>query len=526
MSTPFLGDSSVKIHTLNLALLGWAAISLLACNSAAGQSKGAALADETLRREAEVAMKLAATYFRQQVAAHSGYVYHYLPTLERRWGEGEATRDQVWVQPPGTPAVGLAYLAAYRATDDEYYLDAVRDVAQSLLYGQLKSGGWRNSIDFDPQGKLVADYRHLNASKKNNRSSLDDGQTQTAIQFLVLADEALQFSDPAIHEAAQYALASLLNAQFPNGAFPQGWIGPVVDGVAETEPKLAAGDAADAATVRASYPDYDWRSEGRVKEYWDLYTLNDDLAATIAPVFIEAHRIYQDPRCLDALKRLGDFLIAAQMPEPQPAWAQQYTYAMHPAWARKFEPPAISGSESQGVIRVLMDIYRITGDVKYLAPIEPALAYLERSQLPDGRLARFYELQTNKPLYMYREGDVYTLTYQDDRLPSHYGWKIASRVSRLLDEYRKLRNNEPSSGTGMEPGSVKQRSTPKKLSPSIEREVRSVLAALDDQHRWLLTVEDEKLVGQLRLAKGEQLISSQLFIDNMRVLAEYLEASR
>ena len=62
-----------------------------------------------------------------------------------------------------------------------------------------------------------------------------------------------------------------------------------------------------------------------------------------------------------------------------------------------------------------MKIYRVTGDKKYLEPIPRALAYLKKSRLPDGRLARYYELKTNRPLYMTRDGDEYSLTYDDSQ---------------------------------------------------------------------------------------------------------------
>jgi PelA/Pel-15E family pectate lyase len=72
----------------------------------------------------------------------------------------------------------------------------------------------------------------------------------------------------------------------------------------------------------------------------------------------------------------------SQMPDPQPAWAQQYDANMHPAWARVFEPPSVTGGESQGIMRMLMVLYRETGDKKYLEPIPRALAYLKKSILP------------------------------------------------------------------------------------------------------------------------------------------------
>ena len=54
---------------------------------------------------------------------------------------------------------------------------------------------------------------------------------------------------------------------------------------------------------------------------------------------------------------------------------------MHPAWARVFEPPSVTGGESQGILRTLMVLYRETGNRKYLEPIPRALAYLKRSVL-------------------------------------------------------------------------------------------------------------------------------------------------
>jgi len=61
-------------------------------------------------------MRKAATFFRTKAASHGGYVYYYAPDLSWRRGEGKATNEQIWVQPPGTPTVGLAYLKAFEAT--------------------------------------------------------------------------------------------------------------------------------------------------------------------------------------------------------------------------------------------------------------------------------------------------------------------------------------------------------------------------------------------------------------------------
>ena len=46
--------------------------------------------------------------------------------------------------------------------------------------------------------------------------------------------------------------------------------------------------------------------------------------------------------------------------------AQQYDREMHPVWDRKFEPPAITGLESQDALETLLLLARKTGDRKYL----------------------------------------------------------------------------------------------------------------------------------------------------------------
>lgn len=458
---------------------------VLAASPAVGQT-----ADEGLRNEARQGLRRACAFYRTEVASHGGYAYYYSEELSRRWGEGEVDLETIVVQPPGTPTVGTAYLKAYEATGERFYLDAARDAAGALVEGQLVSGGWSQVIHFGP-AKRLGNYRTRKGGKMNN-SSLDDDQTQSALRMLMQADRALGFQDARIHEAARFGLDALLAAQFPNGAFPQVWTQP-----ASPQPVL-----------QASYPEYDWRTEGRLKNYWDYYTLNDGLAGTVAETLIAAHEVYGDPRYRAALVRLGDFLLAAQMPAPQPAWCQQYNYAMQPIWARKFEPPSITGSESQDVMRTLVTIARQTGQRKYLEAIPPAVAYFRTSLLPDGQLARFYELRTNRPLYM--DAD-YRLTYDDSHAPSHYGWKAPARLDAVERAYQAaLADLRP-----LAPRTAK-------VSPG---EVRRILDALDAQGRWVSTAAGERLTGQPKFPAGSRYLSSAAFSRNVQRLSAYLTES-
>ncbi len=444
-------------------------------------------ADEPSRDAALAAMLKAGQAFHQRIARHGGYVYYSSTDLSVRYGEGLAGPDQIWVQPPGTPTVGTAFLTAWKATGEAVFRDAAIDAGRALAYGQLKSGGWTNAIDFKLKGERVALYRN-GKGKGRNYSTLDDGITQSALTFLMNLDEALEFQDAEIHACAQSAFESLLAAQFPNGGFPQVWSGP-----AESRP-----------VVKANYPDYDWRTENRIKEYWNEYTLNDGVAGHVARTLQTAKRIYKDDRADKALRKLGDFLILAQMPEPQPAWAQQYDRRMRPVWARKFEPPAITGHESQDAMETLLLLHEFTGEEKYLEPIPRALTYLEKSLLPDGRLARYYELKTNKPLYM---TENYELTHDDANVPRHYGWKVSSRLAVIKARYDAARAGK--------------RVEVKAGRPS-GRRVAETIASLNDEGFWVSKADGERLTGQPRFQARQEYLSSELFSRNLMLLSDYV----
>ncbi len=471
----------------NFMLCFWALI-LLAGLPASGQQPDASQITKILKK--------AVTFYREKVARNGGYVYYTAPDFSWRHGEGPAEESQIWVQPPGTPTVGLAYLAAFEATSDEYYLSSAIETGQALCYGQLESGAWTNSVCFDPSSPLCGKYRN-GKGKGKNFSTLDDGISQSAIEFLIGLDAATGFKKTKHQEAVKIALEALLKAQFPNGAFPQGW-------------DETPADTGNTTAKRGNFPKYNWRTEGRVKDYWDAYTLNDDLALSVTRTLLTAHRVYQDDRYLAALKRFGEFLILSQMPEPQAGWAQQYNYELQPIWARKFEPPAISGRETEGVVAALMQIAVASKDKKYLEPIPAAIAWLKRSALPDGKMARYYELETNRPLYMSRQGKDYSLTYDDSDLPDHYGWKNVSKVAHLEAGIRAIYDRKPL------PDPIFALDLP-------DPKIAVIIADLSADGSWISTFSNEQLAGQPKFRSGDRYINSAVFSRNVELLASHLK---
>src|SRR5687767_11583610 len=106
-------------------------------------------AENALDREARDALRRGTTHF-QSISTRGGYLWWYSEDLQERAGENRATETQIWVQSPGTPAVGLVFLRAFEVTKEAQYLDAAQRAAEALAWGQLESGGWTYLIDFDP----------------------------------------------------------------------------------------------------------------------------------------------------------------------------------------------------------------------------------------------------------------------------------------------------------------------------------------------------------------------------------------
>jgi PelA/Pel-15E family pectate lyase len=402
------------------------------------------------------------------------------------------------VQPPGTPTVGEGLLEAWLTCGDPTLRSAAVDAGHHLVNGQLLSGGWDYRIETDPAKRKTYAYRIAGNPEGRNRTTLDDNTTQSALRFLMHLDRALGYRDKQVHFAVEYALDALIKAQFPNGAWPQRY---------EEFP-----DAKKFPVRKASYQ-AKWSRTFPQQRYYSFYTFNDNSIADVVKTMIEAREIYGKLKYQVAAEKAGDFILLAQMPDPQPAWAQQYDLQMHPAWARKFEPPSVCGGESQGVMRTLIFLYRKTGREDFLEAVPRALKYLKASEISQGRLARFYELKTNRPLYFTMK---YELVYTDTDLPTHYGFQVGSKLDSIESAWRQAKRVGPSRPLDASRLATRKR---RKLTPAISRRALAAITAMDSRGAW---VE----MGELRHQGGgrekARIISTQTFVGHIGALAAYL----
>jgi PelA/Pel-15E family pectate lyase len=455
-------------------------------------------AQDDLPARARAGLLRAGTYWSGTVASYGGYVWEYSTDLTtRRRGESRDLPPTTnWVQ-TATPTVGRAFLHCYAATGEKVFLDAALAAGHCLAYGQLESGGWDYSIEHDP-ARVKHWYHHLGekGSKLANTSTFDDDNTQCATRFLIELDRCVD--DPQVSEAIRRALDCFLQAQYKealwDGAWPQRYPAP----------------------------------KG---QYGELPTFNDNTMADCVKTLLLAWDTYGRDEHLAAVRRCLEFYLRAQMAPPQAGWAQQVDRELKPAWARRFEPPAVCTAESRGNCNLLLDLYERFGDRRCLEAVGRCVDWYTSSRLSsdgkEGLWARFYEVGSNRPLYFTR---TYQLTYKDDDLPIHYSFKGEFGIGALIRRYQAL------SATGATPpptpAANRTREQWRALAEKAEPQVKTVLAGLDEQGRWAKSVPrtEETRDAEGRVGKSVDkehpldMMYTSTLVANLRVLAEYVTA--
>ena len=264
-----------------------------------------------------------------------------------------------------------------------------------MIQYQSAEGGWPKNTDLATPPRSPGDVPEAGDGVAN---TIDNDATTLPLQFLARVIHAT--GDETFRASFLRGLDYLLASQYPNGGFPQ------------------------------FYP-------LRGNEYYSRITYNDgamiralqvlrDAAAGKAPfTFVDMER---RTKAADAVKRGLDCILKTQIVEASKltVWCAQHDEkTLAPAWARAYEPPSFSGSESVGIVNFLMAIDRPTPGI--IAAVEGAVAWfgkvamtgvrVEEIRGPDGRTerrlvqdptaprlwARFYELGTNRPLYLDRD---------------------------------------------------------------------------------------------------------------------------
>jgi len=230
----------------------------------------------------------------------------------------------------GHNAMGMIYLYSYQVTGDERDLATAVEAGDFTLAMQLENGCWL--------GKYIADgmsVRPYYGDGSKGSAILQDGYQSQATMFLAYLWHVT--GEERFKRGAVKAVEFLRRAQNPNGSWSHHF-------------NLAKG----------------YGESGRGHRGGGEF--NDECMQTQMNCMLLGYRLTGDAKYLDAVRRAGDWIVAAQLPAPTFGWADQYDGENRPVQARHFEPPACAMRACYYAVRLLLMMWDLTGDSKYLEP--------------------------------------------------------------------------------------------------------------------------------------------------------------
>jgi hypothetical protein len=405
------------------------------------------------------AMKRAAQFMNETVSYRGGYVWQYLPDFSTVWGEMEAKRTMCWIQPPGTPTAGHAFLDAHHATGDEIYYNAAYRTAKALVEAQHDAGGWNYIYDFAGERSLRQWYHTIGANGWRleefqhyyGNATFDDAGTAVSSQFLLRM--YLERRDPRFKRAVQKAINFVLAAQFKggvaDGGWPQRWpVNPnAISSMPLPNPQQLPADAQQGM------------EDG---DYTTMVTFNDDVAGENIKFLLMCVVGLGETRLVPYIHRAMECLRRLQQPGPQAGWGLQHLAtdrdgrpAGAPAGARSYEPRSLATHTTQTNVQQLFNYFRLTGDRKYLERVPEALAWLESCRLTPQQIAdnpllgggrthpTFIELGSNVGRFVHRYGSniwngAYYFSADHRATPSHYSAGRNINIAGMQATYDQL----------------------------------------------------------------------------------------
>jgi len=275
--------------------------------------------------------------------------------------------------------------------------------AESILIWQRSNGGWGKAVpDLTQYNRAQTDAEKATAlsTKNSTDTTIDNGHVVTELRYL-LADYK-STNNPNYLAAAERAIDYLFLAQYANGGWPQ------------------------------YYPD--------MSSYRHQITYNDNAMVNVMNLMWDISKSINNtevvnqkykPLAITSFNKGIDIILRTQITSPagkKTAWCAQHDeISLLPALARAYELPSISGSESVGIVRVLMLVEQPSAAVKQA--VKDAIDWMIGAKIfdistkqiqditgPNGYdvviystpgttlWARFYDLNTNLPFFYGRDG--------------------------------------------------------------------------------------------------------------------------
>jgi PelA/Pel-15E family pectate lyase len=316
--------------------------------------------------------------------------------------------------------------------ESEWYAsnDAIR-IAENVLLYQRSAGGWPANRDM-VRRLSEEEKKKVRAARDREDCTLDNGATHTHLRYLAAVYSAT--GQDRFKAAFLKGLDYLLEAQYANGGWPQ------------------------------TYP---WR-----RGYHNYITFND--GAMIGAMIVLHDIAQQKPlygfvdddrrqKARKAVRKGIECILKCQIivNGTRTAWCQQHDEkTFEPRPARRFEPAAITGCESVGVVQFLMSLANPSPEI--IEAIQGAITWFDRVKITGIRQinkpdesgesgfdnvivkdetappmwARLYEIGTNRPIFGDHDGKVhYAMSEISRERRTGYAWYGYWPAELLRQEY-------------------------------------------------------------------------------------------
>lgn len=311
----------------------------------------------------------------------------------------------------------------------------IKEIADNILLFQKNNGGWPKNYDvfavLSPSQK-----DSVKAAKAETNTTFDNGCTYTHIAALAVAFTATGLEKYKV--GALKGIDFMLKAQYKNGGWPQYY------------------------PLENNYSRHITYNDGAFQGIMEVLKAILDRQPQYA--FIDdSYR----KRIAIAFNKGLDCIVKTQINDTGTpnVWCQQHDeVTLQPAWARKFEPPAICNKESADLVLFLMTIDHPSKPI--MKVIDDAATWFEASKIYHTRIkvipaprmvtsfrvsttdkivvtdstappiwTRYYELKTHRPVFCNRDSKlVYSLDKVERERRDGYGWYTYD-PQMVLDKY-------------------------------------------------------------------------------------------
>ncbi|MFC2116860.1 pectate lyase, partial [Bacteroidota bacterium] len=322
------------------------------------------------------------------------------------------------------------YDVVFKQPDVWYGSEEARMVAENVLLYQRDIGGWPKNIAMQKVLSRKQKKELLEIKSVGLGATTDNGATCNELEFLS------RIYGKTAHEPYKIAFLNgidyLLEAQYENGGWPQSY--PLKKGYSR---HITYNDGSMINIMQVLK---------KISEKSDEFSIIADYATI--------------KKAKTAYEKGVDIILKTQYKQngKLSVWCAQHDEeTLAPARARSYELPSLSGSESAGIVLLLMKIDSPSEEV--VNAIQSAVRWFEKSKITGYRIevyeneegmwdrrlivdkdapaiwARFYDLEDNRPIFCDRDGiKKYSIAEISHERRNNYGY-YSYAPRKVLDKY-------------------------------------------------------------------------------------------